>query len=241
MDVSLTIAPVWGLALAALAGLSIPAGAALAQVERLLPDWSRTELRHTVTAVGGGALISAVALVLIPEAAERIGAIPLLASFAAGGVAFLMVDRSLARRGTHAAQFVAMMLDYLPEAMALGALVTGRPDVAILTAGIIALQNVPEGFAAWRELHGAAARPRHLALLFCLMVPLGPAAAAVGMFVLAGHPGILGAILAFASGGILYLLFQDVAPAVPLENDAAPPLGAVAGFAIGLAGHLAIA
>jgi hypothetical protein len=31
-------------------------GAFLAQAERLLPDWSRTELRHTVIAVGGGAL-----------------------------------------------------------------------------------------------------------------------------------------------------------------------------------------
>lgn len=240
MESTLTTGPVWGLLLAGLAGLSIPVGAALAQAERLLPDWSRTELRHTVAAVGGGALLSAVALVLLPEAGDRLAALPLLAAFAAGGVFFFLVDRAIVRRGTHAAQFLAMMLDYVPEAMALGALVAGRPDIAMLTAGIIALQNLPEGFAAWRELHGTATRPGRVALLFVLMVPLGPAAAAIGLFALAEHPAVLGAIMAFAAGGILYILFQDIAPAVRLENDGAPPLGAVAGFAIGLAGHLAV-
>jgi ZIP family zinc transporter len=241
MDGLLTNSPVLGLLLATLAGLSIPVGAFLAQAERLLPDWSRTELRHTVIAVGGGALLSAVALVLLPEAADRLAALPLLTAFVAGGVVFFLLDRALSRQGTHAAQFLAMMLDYLPEAMALGAVVTVRPDLAILTAGIIALQNLPEGFAAWRELHGSASHPRRIVMLFVLMVPAGPAAAAVGLFVLAAQPAILGAIMAFSSGGILYLLFEDVAPSVRLENDGAPPLGAVAGFAIGLAGHLAIA
>jgi zinc transporter ZupT len=95
-----------------------------------------------VIAVGGGALLSAVALVLLPEAADRLAALPLLTAFVAGGVVFFLLDRALSRQGTHAAQFLAMMLDYLPEAMALGAVVTVRPDLAILTAGIIALQNL---------------------------------------------------------------------------------------------------
>ena len=95
MDGLLTNSPVLGILLATLAGLSIPVGAFLAQAERFLPDWSRTELRHTVIAVGGGALLSAVALVLLPEAAERLAALPLLTAFVAGGVVFFLLDRAL--------------------------------------------------------------------------------------------------------------------------------------------------
>jgi ZIP family zinc transporter len=43
-----------------------------------------------------------------------------------------------------------------------------------------------------------------------------------------------------AAGGILYLIFQDIAPAARLEKAWAPPLGAVLGFLTGLAGHLLI-
>jgi ZIP family zinc transporter len=42
----------------------------------------------------------------------------------------------------------------------------------------------------------------------------------------------------FAAGGILYLIFEDIAPQAALRNRHAPPLGAVAGFLLGLAGQL---
>ncbi len=42
----------------------------------------------------------------------------------------------------------------------------------------------------------------------------------------------------FASGGILYLIFQDIAPQVRVEKHWLPPLGAIAGFLLGLIGHL---
>jgi ZIP family zinc transporter len=231
-----------GLALAFLAGLSIPLGATLARVERIHPDWLETELRYSVVAFGGGALFSAVALVLIPEAVERAAPQIVLISFLGGGLVFFAVDRMLAAIGGRAAQFLAMMLDYLPEAMALGALITADPAVALLTAGLIALQNLPEGFGAWREMAGEAHVPRRrLVMLFAMVVPLGPAAAAAGMFLLADAPAVLAAIMAFASGGIVYLLFQDIAPQAHLDRANAPALGSVLGFALGLAGHLAVA
>ena len=43
-----------------------------------------------------------------------------------------------------------------------------------------------------------------------------------------------------AAGGILYLTFQDIAPQVPIETSWLPPFGAVLGFLLGLAGHLAL-
>ena len=41
-----------------------------------------------------------------------------------------------------------------------------------------------------------------------------------------------------AAGGILYLIFQDLAPQAQLKNHWFPPLGAVSGFALGLLGLL---
>jgi len=40
----------------------------------------------------------------------------------------------------------------------------------------------------------------------------------------------------FASGGILYSIFQDLAPQVKLEKHWAPPMGALLGFVLGMLG-----
>ena len=232
--------PLWlALLLATLAGASIPLGAWLGSFQRLFPDWLDDELKHSVAAFGGGALFSAIALVLVPEGAERLAMVPALAWFCAGGLVFFAVDRALAKRGGSAAQFMAMMLDYVPEAMALGALLAGDPAAGVLIAVLIALQNLPEGFNAFRELRANSKRSTlGLLMLFVLMVPVGPAAAWIGVTHLEHMPAALGAIMLFSAGGILYLMFEDVAPQARLSNHAGPPLGAVAGFALGLAGHL---
>jgi ZIP family zinc transporter len=40
--------------------------------------------------------------------------------------------------------------------------------------------------------------------------------------------------MSFAAGGILYLVFQDIAPQSKMQRHWAPPLGAVLGFAVGM-------
>ena len=47
----------------------------------------------------------------------------------------------------------------------------------------------------------------------------------------------IGGIMLFASGGILYLIFQDIAPQSRLDRHWGPPLGAVLGFCITLFSH----
>lgn len=42
----------------------------------------------------------------------------------------------------------------------------------------------------------------------------------------------------FAAGGILYSVFQDIAPQAKLNKHWLPTLGAVLGFALGLAGFM---
>jgi ZIP family zinc transporter len=229
-----------GLALAALAGAAIPFGAWLA-THGFAPGPRTLALQHGIVAFGAGALLSAVALVLVPEGAERAHPVVVPLIFLAGGAAFAFVDRALARRGGHVAQFLAMMLDYLPEALALGAMLAGERATAILLALLIAMQNLPEGFNAFREMKagGSGWSDRRLLGLFTAMACLGPVMAFIGMAVIEADSPLLGGIMLFSAGGILYLLFEDVAPQVPLENVWAPPFGAIAGFALGLAGHLA--
>lgn len=234
--------PIWvAIGLSTVAGLSIPVGASLAALPAgILPRWAESEARHGVIAFGAGALLAAVALVLVPKGSAYLGTGATLGWFMAGAVLFALADRALARRGGRAAQFLAMMMDYLPEAMALGALVTGDIGAALLVAGLITLQNLPESFNAMREL--SAQRPTetgHLLLLFMLMVPLGPMAAAAGLALDPASP-VVGAVMMLASGGILYLMFQDIAPQVALENSWLPPFGAVLGFLLGLAGDLMV-
>lgn len=230
-----------GLLLATLAGGAIPIGAWIASTSASPGDGRSDALHHAVIAFGAGALISAVALVLVPEGAERVPAFATPLLFVAGGVVFAAVDRALARRGGHAAQFLAMMLDYVPEALALGALLGGDPATALLLAGLIGLQNLPEGYNAFGEMRrNSPWSARRLLLLFAAMVPIGPLMAWLGMAVFEADSAFIGGVMLFSAGGILYLLIEDVVPQVPVERTWAPPLGAVAGFALGLAGHVAL-
>lgn len=136
---------------------------------------------------------------------------------------------------------MGMLLDYVPEAIALGGLVALGSPVAPLLALLIGLQNLPEGFNAFRELHALKQRSaRRTLLTMGSLVVIGPVAGLLGYFFLSGHPAGLGAIMLFASGGILYLIFQDIAPQSRLNRHWAPPLGTVVGFSVALFGDMLV-
>lgn len=225
------------------AGACVPLGGALASIERIRPAWLESELRHFVIALGGGILLGAVAVVLVPEGVAAFGGsawpVPLVV---AGGATFMLVERELERRGRGSPQLLGTLLDYVPEALALGGLAASGSAVAPLLAALIGLQNLPEGFNGYRELaaHMRAGPARILGFMAGLAA-LGPAAAVAGYAVLSEPPWVLGAVMLVASGGILYLVFEDIAPQARLEKHWAPPLGAVVGFCIALAGELWLA
>ena len=218
-----------------LAGACIPAGAALARIEHIRPLWLEEEFRHFVIAFGGGVLLGAVALVLVPEGAAHVPEPWAVAGLMlAGGVAFMTLDRAQAKWKRATPQFTAMAADFLPESLALGGMFAVGGDGAVLLAILIGLQNLPEGFNAWREL-AAGSFNHQLALgLMVLLACFGPVCGLIGWYWLADQALALGAIMLFAAGGILYLTFQDIAPQARLERHWAPPLGAVLGFALAL-------
>jgi len=219
--------------LTAAAGSCIPLGGAIASFERFRPRWLERELRHFLIAFGGGILLGAASFVLIPEGIEGMNesmlAIPVVL---AGGFAFFLVERALGLRRRESPQLMGMVLDYVPEAIALGGLVALEPNIAALLALLIGLQNLPEGFNAFRELEALNRDSRKTMLVMCSLVILGPIAGLGGYYVLAEHPVILSAIMLFASGGILYLIFQDIAPQARMRRHWGPPLGAVFGICL---------
>jgi ZIP family zinc transporter len=226
---------------ASLAGFSMPLGALLAHFERIKTKWIEDELIHGVTAFGGGALLSAVALVLVPQGISNLH--PFVASFAFifGGLCFMLLDVQLKKIETPASQLAAMLGDFIPESIALGAAFATSPSTGILLAVMIALQNLPEGFSAYCELRAirkySAVR---LISIFSVMSLLGPIAGVIGFLWLNNSPIVISTIMLFASGGILYSIFQDIAPQAKLDNHWAPPMGAVLGFVIGMIGYMVI-
>jgi zinc transporter, ZIP family len=218
------------------AGLCMPLGGLLANFEHIRPKWLETEFRHFVIAFGGGLLLGAVFQVLLPQGMSMFGASSAaVVIFVLGGVAFFALERGLALRRREAPQLTGMLVDYIPESIALGGLVATDPSLALVLAIVIGLQNIPEGFNAFRELVSLRSATSKKVLWFMfLLTPIGPAAGLAAFYGLDGQPVILGAIMLIAAGGIMYLIFQDIAPQSRLRHHWAPPLGAVAGFAVAL-------
>ncbi|RUO44283.1 divalent cation transporter [Aliidiomarina taiwanensis] len=224
------------------AGAAMPIGALLAKLDLQQPAWLGDEWRHFVVAFGGGALLSAIALVLVPEGAHALHVFPAILAFAAGGLFFCWLDIFLAKKKSSAGQMVAMLSDFIPEAIALGAAFATGQSTGVLLAILIALQNAPEGFNSYEELASNTKLPGNTILAaFTGMALLGPIAGMAGYFWLAQAPQALAALMLFASGGILYLVFDDIAPEAKLKNRWMPALGAVAGFLLGLIGHMLVA
>jgi len=227
----------------AAAGLCIPLGGLIAKIERIQPNWLEKELRHFIVAFGGGILVGAVALVLVPEGVlymhHSLLAVPVIL---AGGLIFFGLERFLALRRRQAPQLTGMLLDYFPESLALGGIMAAGSTMAPLLALFIGLQNLPEGFNAYRELkHLAHHSSRRVLLLMVALVPVGPLFALAGYFTLSHHPAVLGGIMLFASGGILYLIFQDIAPQSRMKRHWGPPLGAVFGFTLAMFAQMVMA
>ncbi|NRA85468.1 MAG: hypothetical protein HRU22_17350 [Gammaproteobacteria bacterium] len=76
-------------------------------------------------------------------------------------------------------------------------------------------------------------------MLFTLMSLIGPLSGIAGFLYLADKPEAVSEIMLFAAGGILYSVFQDIAPQAKLEKHWLPAMGAILGFMLGLLGHMA--
>lgn len=220
-----------------LAGFSAFVGALFAKWEGSTETLAKQRFVHGIVAAGGGILLSAIMYALLPEASKHLPIIAVAIAFLLGGIFFCLVDEWLARRASKASQLLAMLLDFVPEALSLGAMFAVNPQFGLLLALFIGLQNLPEGFNAFRELKDSKLSERKRLIGFFCVAFIGPIAALTGHYLLADAMQITALIMASAAGGILYLIFQDIAPKSTMRRHWTPPLGAVVGFVLGMLGN----
>lgn len=219
-----------------IAGIAAFAGGIIASIESSSETERKARWIHGIVAFGGGILVAAVSFALAPEGMAYLSPTVLALLFALGGIAFCLFDSHLSKHGGSKAQFLAMLMDFIPEALALGALFSHDHKTAILLALFIGAQNLPEGFNAYRESIASKITPRSALCGLALISLLGPASGLMGYLFLTNNPVITASIMSFAAGGILYLIFQDIAPQSRLNHHWSPPLGAVLGFVVGMIG-----
>jgi len=222
------------LLVATAAALATPLGGVLATFVHKTKGRIREDVLRTLVALGGGLLLAAVALVLVPEGAARLGTAASASWLLAGAALVLLLDRAAERKGGHVAQVMGAALDSVPESAGLGAAFATGGHAGPALVLLVALQNLPQGFNGYLEQHGPSKGAGQALWTLTWTSLLGPLAAAAGYLWLAPHPAAVAAVFLAAAGGILYLLVQDVAPLAHKDGHWVPALGAVLGFVLGL-------
>jgi zinc transporter, ZIP family len=221
-------------------GITILIGGVLSRLDHFPDSENKKIILHAIIAFGGGVLLAAVAFVLVPRGIESLS-IPYVAMyFLSGACVFFILDRRLSQNETSVSQLLAMMMDFIPEAIALGAVFAHDKNLGLLLAIFIGLQNLPEGFNSFKELVNNGFSPNKSLLILLPLSLTGVLASCVGFIFLHNHPATIAALMLFAGGGIIYLTFQDIAPMSHMETYGSPALGASLGFFVGILGQMLV-
>lgn len=218
-------------------GITILIGGILSRLDHFRDSLTKEQILHAIIAFGGGVLIAAVAFVLTPQGIELLSVPYLMFFFLFGAFVFFWIDRYISRSGKPIAQLMAMLMDFIPEAIALGAVFAHDKNLGLLLAIFIGLQNLPEGFNSFKELVNKGISPNRALLILLPLSLIGVAASCLGFILLHNQPTTIAALMLFAGGGIIYLTFQDIAPMATMENHWSPALGASLGFLVGMLGQ----
>ena len=108
---------------------------------------------------------------------------------------------------------LAIAIHNLPEGIAAGVgFGAGDPTQAILIAGGIALQNIPEGMVIIAPMLAAGVRPGRTFFLALLTGLVEVAGTLLGYFAVSFSSAILPFALAFAGGTMLYVISDEMIP-----------------------------
>jgi ZIP family zinc transporter len=219
----------WG----AVAASSLVLGGLLAMVRRWHPA-----VVGLVLAFGAGALISAVSFDLFEEGQNIGGPVPLAIGLAAGALTYFLADR-----------FVETKIPGAGTALALGALLDGIPEQAVLGIGLgagekisvgllaaIFVSNLPEAIGASSDLEDAGTSRRHINLLWLAVAGVCTLATVAG-YALADATGgdFRAAINGFAAGALLVMLVDSMIPEASKKAGRPAGLVTVLGFAVAAA------
>lgn len=242
----------WGL----LIGASLVAGAVVASATRL-PE----RVAATITAFGGGVLLAAVALELVPEADTQVGASGTAIGLLAGMLVYVAADSWLtrdqvvkaARRSGHAAAAgramalhpnnaeaargesiaAGMFVDGVPESIALGLTVAEGSLGTALLVGIL-IGNVVEAYGAAQPIVAGGHSARFaLALMTTIGLSLVLATVLGGTLLSGASAAVMGTTRAVAAGAVLAVIVVSIVPYAFEEVNSLVACAAVAGFVSG--------
>lgn len=197
----------------------------------------------TIMAFGSGALISALAFDLVEEAADAGGFWPAMAGFVAGAVVYvsanLVLDRANVRNrrgtaespGTGTGIAIGALLDGIPETAILGLSMIAGGQVSIPVLLAIVISNVPEGLASTAEMKEAGRRPRYIFALWT-GIALACGLSSLGGFVLLqdAPAEVTAFVTAVAAGAILAMICDTMIPEAFRDAKAFTGLLATVGF-----------
>ena len=118
-------------------------------------------------------------------------------------IIFVFLDRYIETRGRTLSQLLAMLMDFVPEAIALGAVFATNHNLGLLLAIFIGLQNFPESFNSYLDLRYSGYSSRKCLLILFLLSFSGIIAAILGYYFLSNMPKLTASMMLFSSGGIL--------------------------------------
>lgn len=241
-------------AVGALVAGSLVAGSVAAARLRLSPH-----LAALITAAGGGTLLAAIALELVPEADEGAGKSWTVVGLAVGAILYVAADAWLTRdehdkamrRSGHAAASgramsmksaeeargetiaAGIVVDGIPESVALGlAVASGEPGFALLTAVVVG--NVTEAYGAAQPILAGGRGPRFaLGLLGGIGVVLALATVLGGTVGAGLDDLVVGVAQAVAAGAVLAVLSISIIPYAFEQVSSRVALAATLGFAVG--------
>lgn len=229
------------LEITALAALGTLLGAVIAQQMIARREKLSKNALNFIVAMGGGLLIASIGIVLVPEGLKAIPFWIANLMFLLGSLVFMLLDLWIEKKGGRASQLLANTMDSLPESVGIGAAFAVGGTVGPLLALLVGLQNIAEGFNSYNELQSSRiSTTKNLGMQF-ISALTGPIGGVFGFVFLAGHPGVISAVFMFSAGGILYLVFHDIAPLAHREGHWVSTLGVTLGFMLAMLAQALVA
>lgn len=221
----------WG----GIAASSLLIGALLAIVRR----WSDVVV-GVVLAFGAGALMASVAFELAEGGLRDGGPLAVGVGLAAGALAYFFADRGVerwsGRKGASAAGAplaIGALLDGIPEQAVLGIGLAAGGGVSIALLVSVFVSNLPEAIGSSSDMLAAGRSRRFVLLLWVVVVVVSVLAAVAGALIAdAAPPALAGVVDGFAAGALLVMLVDAMIPEARAKAKNVAGLATVVGFAV---------
>lgn len=194
-------------------------------------------INHFLIAFGTGIMLAAICFILVPHGMKNYNVFLSSVLFFSGAISFYLFDKYILKKRKNTPMIFSMLLDFIPESLALGVMFVYNHKLGILLAIFIALQNLPESFNSYLELRKNSFSIKKSLIIHFLLSFVGLTFSLIAFYFLKEQMFFIDGIMLFASGGILYLIFQDIAPSLVLKNNKSIALGVNLGFVIGILGQ----